>query len=195
MNIDFENIFRKLQNEALELHYRWDMYNEIYAGDKKQFEILNSCGSNFFYYVQHLMLDHTSLTFSKLTDPDTQAGNENLSLQQIHKLVAKNGDNELVKELEILFDTLKSACEKFRLLRNKRIAHLDLNHAMKTTKEALPGISRAYVENALKILREYLDKIELFYKKSTTGYDLIHAPYNASAKALMNALKEAKENA
>lgn len=193
MNPNFEEIFRKLQDEALELHYRWDMYKEIYAGDTEQFEILNSCGSNFFYYVQHLILDHTSLTFSKLTDPDTQGGNENLSLQQIHSLADENGDNELVKELNEIFENLKSACEKFRLLRNKRIAHLDLGHAMKTTEEVLPGISREYVENALKLLREYLDKVEIFYKKSTTGYDIISGPYNAGGKALMSALKEAKK--
>ena len=42
MNKSFEEIFRKLQNEALELHYRWDLYKEIYAGDTEQFELINS---------------------------------------------------------------------------------------------------------------------------------------------------------
>jgi len=195
MNDNFENIFRKLQDQVLELHYRWDIYREVYTGDAEQFEILNSCGSNFFYYVQHLMLDHTALTFSKLTDPDIQSGNENLSLLQIHRLAIENGDNDLVNELKEKFEILKSKCEKFRLLRNKRIAHLDLGHAMKTTEEALPGISREYVENALKLLRDYLDTVEIHYKNSTTGYDNVRAPYSAGGKALIVALTEAKKNA
>lgn len=48
-------IFEKLQNEVTDMHYRWKMYREIYAGSPEQTKLLNKKVCDFFYYVQRLM--------------------------------------------------------------------------------------------------------------------------------------------
>ena len=189
MNENIKAIFEKLKNEVVDLHYRWDMYREIYAGDADQFSLLNQSGSNFFYYVQHLMLDHVALTFSKLTDPNRQGKNDNLSLKQVHVYASDTNETELVEKLKPIYSELEKGCQKFRFLRNKRIAHGDLDHAMETADEALPGISRAYVENALEILRKYMNTIEVHYFNSETGYEHTKGPYGSGGAALIAALK------
>jgi len=189
MNEDIRAIFEKLKNEVSDLHYRWDMYREIYAGDAEQFELLNQSGSNFFYYVQHLMLDHVALTFSKLTDPNRQGKNDNLSLKQVHAYASDTDEAELVAKLKPIYGELESGCQKFRALRNKRIAHGDLNHAMETAEEPLPGISRAYVENALEILRNYMNAIELHYFESETGYEYTKGPKGHMAQVALHLLR------
>ncbi len=194
MNDDSKSRFRKLQDETHDIHYRWKMYREVYAGDAEQFKILNSCGSNFFYYVQHLMLDHVALTFSKLTDPNKQRGIKNLSLMHITSKMIDPHDKALAGEVGKMINDLKEYCIVFRKLRNKRIAHMDLAHTMKATEEPLPGISRQYVEGALEQLRVILNTVEEHYKMDIISYEKVMASHDASATHLMNKLKEANKS-
>ncbi|EMW0566286.1 hypothetical protein AAD033_004697, partial [Vibrio parahaemolyticus] len=66
-------------------------------------------------------------------------------------------DVELAQVLKAKFQELFDACQKFRVHRNKRIAHADLAHATGSAEEPLPGISRQYVEDALKLLRDFMN--------------------------------------
>ncbi len=194
MTEEIEAIFKKLNSEVTDMHYRWNMYRDVYAGDAEQVALLNKSGSNFFYYVQHLMLDHMALGFSKLTDPNKQGrGNyENLSLKQIHVYASDLGDIELVAKLKKTFEELIGNCEIFRTLRNKRIAHASLDHAMGYSDKALPGISRKYVETALESLRKYMNIVELHYFNQGTAYQLIMESGQTGGAALISALRRAK---
>ena len=151
MEKDLDGVFEKIDHEVTDLHYRWLMYRDVFAGGPEQTELLNRNGSNFFYYTQSLMLDYMALAFSKLTDPNIQGKNENLSLKQFHVLYSDMKEDDLVKKLKEKFEELISDCTKFRDLRNKRIAHTDFNHALNLVEEPLPGVSRKYIENALKL--------------------------------------------
>jgi len=193
MDEKLKSIFEMLGDEVAELHYRWSIYEEVYAGDAAQTELLNRNGSNFFYYVQHLMLDNVALALSKLTDPSKQYKNENLSLSQIYDYIKNSDEDQLAKILKEKFDELLKACEKFRKLRNKRIAHGDLQHAMRKAGKPLPGISRDDVKKALSLLSEYMNIVELHYNNSQTGYSLTKGPYGAGGEALVKALKNLSE--
>ncbi|MHC0044936.1 AbiU2 domain-containing protein [Vibrio campbellii] len=186
-------IFNKLKNEVTDMHYRWSLYREVFAGGAEQVELLNLSGSNFFYYVQHMMLDQMALSFSKLTDPNQTRVRkqliENLSLKQMHAYASKTNNTELLELIVPVYDELSNNCEKFRLLRNKRIAHGDLEHAMHLAEKPLPGISRAYVETALEILRRYLNIIELHYFDSETAYDALIAPEGSGGTRLIEVLR------
>ncbi|MEY8241938.1 MAG: hypothetical protein RPS99_00180 [Gammaproteobacteria bacterium] len=190
MDEEFKKVLDRLIDEVVELHYRWDMYKEVFFGGKEQTDLLNKSGSNFFYYTQHLMLDKIALMFSKLTDPNKQGKFENLSLKQVHVYASDRGELEFVAELKGKFGALIEACEKFRSLRNKRIAHGDLEHSLGIAEKPLPGISIKYVEHALQILRKYMDLVELHYSNSQTGYACIKGPYGAGGHALINALSK-----
>ncbi len=106
MDEKLKPIFEKLGDEVSELHYRWSIYEEVYAGDAAQTELLNRNGSNFFYYVQHLMLDNVALALSKLTDPSKQFKNENLSLKQIYDYVKASEEDELTSNIKEKLDDL-----------------------------------------------------------------------------------------
>jgi hypothetical protein len=194
MDKDLDEIFEKLDHEVTDLHYRWMMYRDVYAAGPEQTELLNKHGANFFYCAQFLMLDYIALAFSKITDPNSQGKNENLSLKQFHVIYSDLGEVELVKTLKEKFDELKETCSKFRKLRNKRIAHADLSHALNLAEEPLSGISRAYVENALRILRDYINIINKHRTNSTTLYDQMIENPGGSAKKLIAAIKVAEEN-
>lgn len=140
-----------------------------------------------------MMIEQMALSFSKLTDPNqTRVRNqtiENLSLKQMHAYASKTNNTELLEIIVPIYKELNDSCQKFRLLRNKRIAHADLEHAMQLAEEPLPGISRAYVENALEILRRYLNAIEVHYFNSTTAYKHLVAPHYTGGNRLMEVLR------
>ena len=192
MNKNFLPIFEKLKKEIIELHYRWSIFRSVYASGAENIALLNRHGPNFFHYVQHLMLDHFSLSFSKLTDPNKLGKFENLSLKQIHVYASEHNETDFVRELKEKFELLANACTKFRDLRNKRIAHADLNHAI--GEDELPGISRQYIEDALKLLREYINTVELHYNDSQTLYTGLICTPNTGGDALINALQLAEKN-
>ncbi|MUK76603.1 hypothetical protein GNP84_06740 [Aliivibrio fischeri] len=187
-----EEIHKKLVNEVTDMHYRWQLYCEVYGGSQEEFTLLNTSGSNFFYYVRHLMVDQMALSFSKLTDPNRTKirGSfvENLSLKQIHVFANETKNSELLDIILPIYKELEENCAHFRLLRNKRIAHGDLNHAMKVADEPLPGISQLYVETALENLRRYMNAIEMHYFNSETAYDIITSPINNGGIQLMRVL-------
>ena len=195
MDEKLKPIFEKLGDEVSELHYRWSIYEEVYAGDAAQTELLNRNGSNFFYYVQHLMLDNVALALSKLTDPSKQFKNENLSLKQIYDYVKASEEDELTSNIKEKLDEILKACEKFRELRNKRIAHGDLDHAMRKAEKSLPGISRDDVKKALSLLSEYMNMVDLHYNNSQTGYSLTKGPYGTGGKAVVEAIKKSESKA
>ncbi len=104
-------------------------------------------------------MDNVALSFSKLADPNKQRSNENLSLKQLTVLANDSGDLELSQALKEKFEELLQSCEKFRKLRNKRIAHADLDHAMgggqRTASWNFTSICRKCVGFAAR-LYEYL---------------------------------------
>jgi hypothetical protein len=191
MSQEFDKVFKKLDKTVTDMHYRWKLYRDVFAGEKEDFELLNKYGSNFFYYTQFLMLDHMALSFSKLTDPNKQRDNENLSLKQLHVISSNEGKTELVSALKIQFDVLLKACSKFRLLRNKRIAHSDLNHELGEAEEPLPGLSRAYVENALSELRTYMNIVNNQCYSTTVGYEHTDGQARHGGRAIIHAFRKA----
>uniref|UniRef100_UPI001E4A4216 AbiU2 domain-containing protein n=2 Tax=Vibrionaceae TaxID=641 RepID=UPI001E4A4216 len=192
--VHMEEIYKVLSREVTELHYRWTVYREVYAQGEDVTKLLNENGASFFYFVDFLMLDHVALTFSKLTDPNRQGSNDNLSLKQLVVCANDQKNTLLAQELSSDFDTLKLACGKFRLLRNKRIAHADLIHSLGQAKEPLSGFSREYVEEALKLLRLYMNKFESKTFDKPIAYEYLVTPIGAGGSALIEALKLADKH-
>ncbi|EOW4146846.1 hypothetical protein ACOW9W_004155 [Vibrio parahaemolyticus] len=186
------DIFAQLKEEVNIIHFRWITYRQIYAQGPEVIELLNTNGGYFFYITQHLYLDNVALAFSKLTDPNRQCGKDNLSLKQLIVIANDRKDVELTQDLKSKFEALFNSCQKFRLHRNKRIAHADLEHAIGIADEPLPGISQQYVEDALALLREFMNTYELSTSNSQTAYQHLILKQDYVGDVLIKALQAAR---
>lgn len=193
MNDNSKRIFDALKYEVTDLHLRWKIYRQLYATSEEAIALLNASGSNVFYLMQFLLLDDCSLRLSKLTDPAAQGKFENLSVQQLLECLEAEDRNFPSPRARELMKELSTRCEKFRALRNKRIAHADFNHALKVAESPLPGISREDVENALKALRDLLNFVEHFYTNSQTLYSELIVPYDSDGNKLLSVLQAGRE--
>ncbi|NAX23411.1 AbiU2 domain-containing protein [Vibrio sp. V39_P1S14PM300] len=143
----YEPIFKRLWEQVCDIHYVWQIYCDLYAVGPDVIKLLNKNGSGFFHVNQLLMLDYMALSLSKLTDPDVTSRNKNLSLRQLIRHAENVGDSELIAQLTGTFSELELSCEEFKAIRNKRIAHSDLKHALNEAEKVLPGISQTQVEH------------------------------------------------
>lgn len=185
-----EPVFRKLSNHVAELHYLWNLYLEVFGGDKEQMALLNNSGAHFFYLTQRLILENVALTFSKLTDPNRQGQNENLSLKQIHVFASENQETDLLEKVKPIFSEIEKQVYKFRELRNKKIAHLDLEHELEISDSPLEGISKSYVEESLRLLRTYMNTVQHHYFNCETAYQHQVTPIGSGGKTLIRVLRK-----
>lgn len=162
-------IFEELKNEVLWMHGRWTIYRQLYAKSDKRLDMLNRTSAAFFIMVQELLIGDIQLTLCKLTDSAGRGGKKRLSLEQLQKQVARH-DQGLSSRLRQVLDDLKVKCQVFRRGRNERLAYLDFTTAMKKGAQPLPGVSRQMIEDALSLVREYMNTIERHYDQSETLY-------------------------
>ncbi len=185
MSAALRETFEALQNDVLWLHSKWKLYCQLF-GDPATVGILNEAAGFFAYAVQETLWHDVVLHLARLIDPKESFGNENLSLA---RLVALLDDSSLEAKVAGLLETVKDKCSFVKPWRHKRLAHRDLDHALATAKDPLPGISRADIEAALHAVRELLDAIQLYYEDTSTAYEHVSLPAG-DGRGLLVYLKE-----
>lgn len=91
---------------------------------------------------------------------------------------------------QIVHDGLILACQPFRDIRNRSIAHSDLGTALDYHPNPLPGISPEMVENALKMFRNLLNEIHIHFDSNDTEY--VDFELRGDGDSMIYYLKEAK---
>ena len=182
-----DQVYEELKIEITWLHGRWIIYRQLFAESERRIDLLNECASTFFYIIQDVLLGEIQVSLSKLTDPAVSGKFANLSLEQLQARVETHGDAQLAAQLRLILDTLHSKCPPFRAWRNKQLAHLDLTTAMKSDLNPLPGISRQMIEEALALVRQYMNAIERHYHDSEIGYE--HFMMSSDGEALVAMLR------
>ncbi|MEQ7870326.1 hypothetical protein V6R97_06705 [Chromohalobacter salexigens] len=185
MDEHLQKVFDRIKQELNHIHYRWTLYRQMFGTNPSRIELINKTSSNIFAEFQWLVIDYMVMSLSKLTDRARMGGNDNLSYHYLIEKVRASGNKELADELQIELDELTVACEKFRELRNKRVAHNDLVVALDEDGSPLPGVSRADIEAALIHARNIMNKVELHFNDSQTLYEEIIPPLTNDGRSVL----------
>ncbi len=142
----------------------------------------------FFYVVQETFLADVHIALSKLSDPAVTGRFDNLSLEQLQIRIDAECVSDLPDKTRTLLATFRTRCAPFRELRNKTLAHYDLDTALQRATP-LPPTSREMVKDALETLRDYMNAIEGHYEDSETAYNhfVMHASDGDSLAHLLKA--------
>jgi hypothetical protein len=185
MDEHLQNVFDRIKQELNNIHYRWKLYRQMFGTYPSRIELINRTSSNVFVEFQWLTIDYMVMALSKLTDKARMRGNENLSYHYLIEKVRENGNDELVDELQIELEELITACNKFRKIRNKRVAHNDLVAALGEEESPLPGVSRADIETALVHAGNLMNKVEFHFNDSQTLYEEIIIPLTNDGRSIL----------
>ncbi|MBK9132043.1 MAG: hypothetical protein IPM20_10485 [Gammaproteobacteria bacterium] len=191
MDDAFTKLFESLRGEAIDLHIRWKLYRHLYAGSKEEVVLLNRSAPSVFAILQSLLFDDCVLRICRITDPHSRGPYEYLSVYQLAEPIRSAAVENLVPNLEPYLKELEAACSKMRTLRNARIAHADLKHALQIAPEPLPGISLEDVNTALSLLAKLLNSVEAPLRKSKTFYGDVLVPIDDDVDRLFALLRKA----
>ena len=185
------DLYKSMDNEVTWIHAKWIVYRQIFAASEEKIELLNQSAPFFFSIVQQTFFEDTLLGISRLTDPAKSREEENRSLalfvSKLGKLDHQKLSAELSKDLKIIHE----CCKPFRKWRNKKIAHSDLNTALKVGPDPLPGISRAKIEEALKEIRNFMNRINGHFIDTHKVYERFIT--SSGGDVLLGKLKIAEE--
>lgn len=190
MDKPLKDAFDHAQKELTHLNYRWIMFVQLFGTNSHRIRLINQTASNLLSEFQWLVIDSMVLGLSKFTDPAKMKGNSNLSFLYFIEEIDKAEKGGIADELRQLLNELDAAVEKFRAIRNKKIAHNDLAVALGSADSPLPGASRSDVNKALRIAGEFLNKIELNYFNSNTAYENTILPLHNDGRSLLIRLQK-----
>ena len=151
-----KDIFEELKNQVISVHTKWENYRQVFGTSEKRLKLLDECAHAFFLIIHNALIDDVLMSLSKLTDPAGKKTKKNLSFEKLQKQVKKNCDHELASELQERLDDLKEKSEVIRTHRDKRLAHLDSEVAMKQGLN-LDRISEKMIDEVLTCVGEYYE--------------------------------------
>ena len=171
MNEETKILFEELKKEVTWCHYYWIIYRQIYGTNESRIKIINKTTPSVFVIIQNLFNDYITLEISKLTDPAKIGKHNNLSFSYLLLMLEGQMNNNKYKELQNKLDLLILHSQKFRDRRNKLVTHKDLLTVINEGINQQHSFSRKDVEDTLKLVREFLNEIELHFYNSQTLYE------------------------
>ncbi len=188
MNTDLLPLFVSINQEVVQLSYRWKIFLQLFDSGEENLLLLNTNGSNVFQILQELILDNTILTLSRLTDKEKSSGQENASINNFLAKAKPRLNQISLDELDHTLGRLDSYVQNLRIHRNKAIAHKDMDHAVGARQ--LPDVTYDDLENSMEELRKIMSKFGKDLFNIQTCYSVIFK-FDQDGVGLLGVLKKA----
>jgi hypothetical protein len=152
MGSELGEMFHHLRQEAALLHLKWNEYVKLFGTSAEQMDLLNRAAPGFFWLVEDSWWDGLLLHISRLTDDR----NDVLTVQRFPKLVKIAIRDDVQSSL----DALLKAADFARDLRNRYIAHRNIDVALSRAATPLAPASRESLSDAIRALDDLLYVVE-----------------------------------
>lgn len=173
---EVESIFEILKKDIIRCHYYWNLHNQFFEKGESRINIINKTVPSFFIMLKYLIEDYLTLELSRLTDQVVKGKNMNLSFYYLLDQLKNEITEELQKILSDLLKKLSSTTKQFRNLRNKIVAHRDLEFIKRDEGYIFPTND---VESTLTIINKFMNEVELkLYNKQTFYNSLVTQVHN-----------------
>jgi len=173
---EFGPIFHAIYNQLSWLYIKWEQYVEVYGTKPSRIDLINTTAPLFFRVVQDSLFEDIIIHIARLTDPPKSVGKPNLSIRQFPNLIK---DDDLRSNIEQKIDETLKLVSFCRDWRNRRIAHNDLQIALKDGANPLESASRKKVRDALESISSVLNEISVYYFDSTILFGETSSPGGA----------------
>jgi len=167
--------FEAAKQQLITASAKWQLVEQLFAKSKTRSEFLKRTGSGFFALVKDSLVTDVMISLGRLLDRPNQKGNENLTLERLVTSVSELGNGELALKLDVHLVNARAAYDATRLYRNKRLAHNDLKTILEQDANPLRPATVGDVRKTLREAGEFLNIIDLHYRRSTTtfGFQMI----------------------
>lgn len=167
---EIEGYFSELEHELTLLHFKWNVFNQLFTKSKERVEILNITASHFFVLFQNMLIDDLQLSVCKLTEFHTTGSNKNLSFEVLINSIDDQHES-LKKGLREIFAALRIKAKPFRNSRNKVIGHLDFETFVQGKIQELKSFKFEEIQEVLLLGREFLNTFKSYFWNRTTHFE------------------------
>lgn len=182
-------LFFEFWREFTNIHFLWKNYSTLFGHSPERISLLNKTAPSFFYMLQHQLLNIIVLYIARLFDSENIGGNINASfLELLNELKTFFSEEDFLKFSNDL-NSLKKKCEKAITIRHKKIGHRDLAVLLYHKQDKVYSVSRNYINDALEKIGDFLNNIDLHFRKQSVNYELLFS--TGDAESLIIYLKEA----
>ena len=132
---------------------------------KETIDLMNTTAPTFFVRHQQLLVDHTILSLSRLTDEKhggPRKNQDNLTLPRLLDL-HKPEHHQLRVDLQRKWTTIKAASLPIRLYRHKLLAHASLVHYLSPSMRLGDEITMTSMKDLLDEILDYLATFDCFF--------------------------------
>lgn len=166
------------------LNYRWKLHKDLFQG-ARQYEFFNEAGSNVWVALRESLLDAIFMDISRLLDPRSSCGKDNLSIERLIPMASKK------QYLGVLGANHLEAADLYRRLirpwRNQRLSHNDVETL--TGQTGLPDVSFAEIDELIVKINDVARFIVLCDTDTDRGFVPSVAP-KAWTQRLFRVLRE-----
>lgn len=167
---DSEKLVDALWKHITELHAEWKSLLHLFGVSQAQSDSLNKVAGAFFDTVYRTLIRDILLGISRLTDPLSTVGKDNLVLERLAALPEVQADSALSSKVAAKLREVKVKAASIRDYRNKYLAHLDLAASLGPGSDVLPGIKRQDIDAVLEGFADLFNLIEQTLRDSTVMF-------------------------
>jgi hypothetical protein len=184
MGQELGELFHAISGELTWMHWRWKQHRTLFGDKQSRIELLNEAAPFFFRMVHDVFFEDTLLAIARLVGPPESVNKPNLTIQRFPPLL---GDLKLRAEVCRLVEAAKKSAAFAIDWRHRRLAHRDLDLALKRNSQTLAPATRDQVEGSLSALRDVMNRIEVKYCNAATIYA---SPAPGDAEALLYVIRD-----
>jgi hypothetical protein len=182
------SLFYLLWSETVWLHQTWSQHEILFGTSHARVKILNAAAGSFFHLLQQVLWRDVLLYLCRLTDSAEIGRRENATITVLPRLIS---DDAVQRRVSTLITKALEKSEFARDRRNRQIAHVDLNLAMKRTANPLAAATRRDVTVAIGAVGAVLNEVSLHYRDQTLLFDPVGPA--TDALALLYVLRDGVE--
>lgn len=186
-------LYYALFNSTCSLRQKWEHFNQLYGTSPEIVLLLNETAPAFFSLVQRTLHNEILLHICRLTDPkETRSKGKkpfkNITIRRLPDFVSESDIGESLNE-EIKLCISKS--EYARQLRDKKIGHHDLDHAIYPLTYPMESHSRSCIQYSVDSITTIFNLVnsKLFNKNVEFDYLVTRG----SKQSILYALYDSKE--
>lgn len=162
MGDELGTVFHHCCQNFFNITVLWDEFVTLF-GTPERVALMNEAGSRLAHDIFWQFLNGVTLGITRLLDPPETGKFRNLTLARLGELCPQSISTEVGRQLT----EIENSSVTFRALRDKVIAHNDVDHAMGRA-QAVQYASRRDITVVLKKILELLNTIDFHFTKSTT---------------------------
>lgn len=179
MGPELGSVFYALFCDISHLSEKLGFYLDLYGKDEATVVVLNRVAPVFFGHIQDVIEHDLLLHISRLTDPATTGGNENLSLQRLTDLCSSATISNEIRS------AVNNAVKKSQFSRNWRsllLAHRDLDVALGKAARKSLNRSRKDMKEVIEAMCAAMNVVAHHYLDTHLGFEYT---YTGSAEELL----------